>query len=472
MQIFQDSKVKSPDKQGLGDQLEKIIYSRQGFLPYTPLIVAAFFLLIAAAVESMVPGNDMARYECYAMAFWHGGRTLQLLPFSQCDFMYQFIQYRSFPLEYPPFSLVFFSIPLLVPLLSYPLKFALVMGIAAAFIFWVLLKYGPRGSAAVFAAYLLIGAVATAFARFDLIPGGMTLVCLVLAERKRWTLAYIALALGVLTKLYPVTLFPLLFLAEQRDYQSFYFSQARLTIRTFPREFWRILQGMRGWRLKNVLIAAGVLALVTALFGSLNFKGAVLSSPAYLYLRPFHVESVGAVILWLASMVGVPVDWQISFGSLNIVSPISDIIAQGAVILLYLGYIYVLIMLWEGKMDLVQASIATLLVVIATGKVFSPQYLIWLIPLLAYSGASSGRWWIIWGATSLFTLAIYPGFYSLNITMLDLPRRAGFLQFIASRNELFIFLTVSYLVNFLNVRHRLPLAAAKSKVAIATPRNS
>jgi hypothetical protein len=464
MQSLPKLNTKLQGKRDYGERVEKIIYARQGFLAYVPLIGVVFFLLVAAVVESFVPSTDMARYECYATAFWRGNQTLSLLPAGQCQFMFQFNQFHTFPYEYPPFSLLIFSIPLPLPILSYPIKFALTMAGVAALIFWLLLKYGPRGSAATFAGYLLIGAVGTAFARFDLIPAALTLLCLVLAERKRWTLAYIALALGVLVKIYPVILLPFLFMAEQRDSQSFYFSQAPLTIRTISHELWRVLRSLPRWRVKNLLVAVGIMTVTMVFFGELNFRGAVLSSPAYIFLRPFQTESVGAVILWLVSMAGVPIVWQVSSNSVNILSPISDVIGQGSVILLFLGYIFILIMSWQGKMDLVQASIAALMVVIVTGKVFSPQYLIWLIPLLAYSGASSRMWWLIWGATSLLTIAIYPGYYSLTTHMAELPTLTGFMQVISSRNELFILLTVAYLLNMFNLRQREPLPDAREGI--------
>ena len=116
-------------------------------------------------------------------------------------------------------------------------------------------------------------------------------------------------------------------------------------------------------------------------------------------------------------------------------------------------------------------SIAALLIVIVTGKVFSPQYLIWLIPLLAYSGASTRIWWVIWGTISLLTITIYPGYYSLTANMGELPTRAGFMQVISSRNELFIFLTVAYMLDLFNLRQRALLSDAEEDTPVIAVRN-
>jgi len=47
------------------------------------------------------------------------------------------------------------------------------------------------------------------------VPAGLTLLCVIAAEQRRWKLAYVALALSFLLKIYPLLLLPPLFLAEQ-----------------------------------------------------------------------------------------------------------------------------------------------------------------------------------------------------------------------------------------------------------------
>src|SRR6266704_2867807 len=167
------------------------------------------------------PITDVGRYQCYALTFWHGGAAMKQLPAVQCRFLplESLTQppLHILPLEYPPLTVLLFSLGLFAPTTDYPLLFAFWMALTAIFIYWLLLRYGPRGAALTFALYVLIGGWTTALSRFDLAPAALTLICIIAAERRRWTLAYIALAFGVLLKLYPILLFPPLILAEQHD---------------------------------------------------------------------------------------------------------------------------------------------------------------------------------------------------------------------------------------------------------------
>jgi hypothetical protein len=441
---------------------QQVISARKGFIAYLPLIVAVGALLIAAVVGSFFYNPGVIEYQCYSTAFWFGVKTSQLLPASQCQFIPQISQYHTLPLDYPPLTLIIFSLPLLVPVVHYPLMFALFMAVPVSIIYWLLLRHGQRGAGAVFATCLLAGCLATTLARFDIVPAALTLLCLILAERKHWTLAYGALALGVLTKLYPIVLFPLLFLAEQRDQAGFFVPDLSVTLKTAPTVFLQTIRNMRGWCWKNGLMFIGLVLGVTACFGILLSKGA-FSSFSYLYLRPFQVESTGSVLLWLASFLGVPVEWKVTFGSLNTLSPISGEVSQVFVILLCIGYLFIVIQQWKGKMDLVQASLATLLVLVITSKVFSPQYLLWLIPLLAYSATGNRRLWLYWGGISILTTLIYPIYYAV-IAILNVPSLVpGFLPVILLRDGLFVLLTVAYLFNFLNLRERSAIPGSNER---------
>src|SRR5260370_41913260 len=110
------------------------------------------------------------------------------------------------------------------------------MALVAILIYWLLQRYGPRGSGVACAFYLVIGAWATAEGRFDLVPAGLTLLCLIAAERRHWTLAYVALAFGFLLKIYPLLLLPPLFLAEQIATGRMLKPSSTLTLKTLPGE--------------------------------------------------------------------------------------------------------------------------------------------------------------------------------------------------------------------------------------------
>ncbi len=439
---------------------------------FFPLIIILFIILVAALVELVLPASDMFRYGCYARVFWYGSNGLNGLPSGACQFLSQAVQFHTFPLEYPPLSLVVFSVPLVLPMVSYPLAFALTMAFFVGLIYWALLRYGPEDSAFTFAILLLLSAAATALTRFDIVPAGLTLLCLILADRKHFTLAYLVLGLGVLVKLYPIILLPLLFIAEQHQRGVFQIILPFSAKGPFWPGIWGVIRSIRKWYFANFLLFAGLVLGVTLLFGLLNFKGAVLGSSAYFLTRPFQTELMGGVLLWLASLFGVPVSWEFSFGSLNILSPIGDWVSQGSLLVFYASYLAIVLMLLLKKIDLKQAFLASLFIGLTTSKIFSPQYMIWLVPVLAYNRIQGKLWWYLWGGISLLTAIIYPGFYAMvtsTASLLNLPHIPGFLQVIASRNELFVFITLAYLFNWFNLRNPKLVSAGSELSRSALP---
>ncbi len=437
------------------------LLARQGIVAYLPIIIVTILMLCAASWQFFWLNTDPARYQCYALTFWLGSSGAQLLPAIQCSFLHissvAYPPFQMLPLEYPPLTLAIFSLALFAPLLYYQVIFAVLMALTSALIYWLLLRYGPRGAALAFAFYLLIGAWTLALERFDLVPAALTLLCLIAAERKHWTVAYIAIASGFLLKIYPILFLPALFIAEQQDAQRFYIPLTSLTFKTLPGELWCTLQGMRHWRWKNTLLLLGILLGVTGFFALFDFQGAVLSQVSYFSNRPMHVEATGSTLLWLGTLIGFPVHIVYSFGSINMISALAGIVALLFEMLFVLGYVYIIFLQWRGKLDIVQTCIALLLVFIVTGKVFSPQYLIWVIPLLAYSGAFSNLWLVAWGSVSLLTMIIYSYFYTRIIDTIKMPYIAGFIQFVAARNALFTLLTLAYLFNWFNIRRRKAL---------------
>jgi len=117
-----------------------------------------------------------------------------------------------------------------------------------------------------------------------------------------------------------------------------------------------------------------------------------------------------------------------------------------------LGYALAILWQWRGKLDLNQSFIALLLVFIVTGKVFSPQYLIWLIPLLAYQGAFNRLWLFLWSSISLLTTAIYPYLYMLTPDARKAPYIPGFIECVTLRNALLVLLTLAFLFNWWQMR--------------------
>ncbi len=437
------------------------LLARQGVGAYLPIIAVNILMFCVTSWQFLWLNTDPARYQCYALTYWMGSNGAQLLPAAQCSFLpistLAQPPLHMLPLEYPPLALVIFSLPLFVPLLYYQLVFAVLMALISALIYWLLLRYGPRGSALAFAFYLFIGVLALAQERFDLVPSALILLCLIAAERKHWTFAYIALAFGFLLKIYPILFLPTLFIAEQQDTHNIYIPVKLYTLKTLPIELWHTLQGIRHWRWKNTLLFFGIFLTITGFFALFDFRGAILSQVNYFANRPLQVESTGSTLLWLGTLIGFPVHILFSFGSVNMDSALEGVVSNLSEILFILGYIYSIYLQWRGKLDTVHTCIALLFVFIATGKVFSPQYLIWVIPLLAYSGAFDRFWLVAWGSISLLTTIIYPYYYTRFIDAVKTPYVPGFIQIVTARDILFVLLTIAYLFNWFQIRRRKAL---------------
>ena len=437
------------------------LLARQGIVAYMPIIVVNILMFYVASWQFLWLNTDPARYQCYALTYWIGSNGTKLLPATQCSFLpistLAQPPLHMLPLEYPPLVLVIFSLPLIVPLLYYQLVFAVLMALISTMIYWLLLRYGPRGSALAFAFYLFISAWALAQERYDLVPAALTLLSLIAAERKQWTSAYIALAFGFLLKIYPILFLPALFIAEQQDAHIIYVPAKLHILKMLPGDLWHTLQDIRHWRRKNALLFFAILLVITGFFALFDFKGAVLSQVSYFANRPLQVESTGSILLWLGTFIGFPVHIVFSFGSINMVSALGGIVSNLFEILFVVGYIYAIFLQWRGELDIVQTFLSLLLVFIATGKVFSPQYLIWVIPLLAYSGAFDRFWLITWGTISLLTTIIYPYFYTRIIDPGKIPYIPGFIQIVTARNVIFVLLTLAYLFNWFHIRRRKAL---------------
>jgi hypothetical protein len=447
--------------------IDSILEARSGLLAYIPITFVTICLLCGASWQIFLSKNDPARYQCYALTFWFGSDATNLLPPDQCSFLLPLAApqpaFHMLPIEYPPLTLLTFSLPLLAPLPYYQLAFAFFMSLICFLIYWLLLKYGPRGAASIFALYILIGGVATAAERYDLVPAALTLLAIIAAERKHWTWAYIALALGTLMKIYPILLLPTFFIAEQQSQGCMHIPPKSLTPATTFHHLWYTVQGLRQWVWKNTLIFFSLVISITAVFASLNFEGGVVSQLSYFLHRPIQVEATSSTFLWIAQSAGIPLHIDNSYGSLNIISPLNDILSPTCTLLLALGCLLIIGMQWRGKLDITQTCIALLLIFIATGKVFSPQYIIWLMPLLAYAGAFDTFWLLIWVSLSALTTLILTYLYTRPIDPLLIPYTPGFFETVTLRNALFVLITLAYLFNWFQARQRRPLPQLRSE---------
>jgi hypothetical protein len=302
------------------------------------------------------------------------------------------VPYRDFGLEYPPAALPVFAIPSLLRseegnLADYRDGFEAEMlvcgGLALLFMLSVLLRLDAGrvrlllslGFAS--AAPLLLGSVV--LSRFDLWPAALTAGALAALVAGRDRLGSGVLGLGVAAKLYPVVLLPL----------------AVIWV-------WR-----RAGR-REAAICLGVFAAVVFLcflpFFVLAPHG-VWDSVTRQTGRPLQIESLGAGFLLVAHQVaGLGITMRSSHGSQNLAGAGPDALAALQTVLQVAAVIAVWVWFARGPADrerLVRAFAAALCAFIAFGKVLSPQFLIWLLPLVPLVRGRRGL-----AAGGLFALAL------------------------------------------------------------------
>jgi hypothetical protein len=282
------------------------------------------------------------------------------------------VPYRDFAVEYPPAALPAFVVPSLFAapgdLAEYRRVFGVLMafcgGALAALVGWVLLGESIGARRAAFAvalvglAPLALGSVM--LSRFDLWPAALTVGALAafLGGRPRTALGVLGLAVGA--KLYPVVLLPLLVAS-----------------------LWR--RAGRRAALLGLAAFAAVVAACYLPFVALS-PGGVWHSISVQTSRPLQLESLGSSLLLAAHQAfGVSLTMESGHGSQNLAGGAADALAG----LQTAAQIATLLAIWWAfassaptRARLVRASAAAVCAFVTLGKVLSPQFLIWLIPLV------------------------------------------------------------------------------------------
>jgi hypothetical protein len=364
---------------------------------------------LAVAVVSVYAAGDWRKgdvdlYHIYALGFW-GHLSHPLLP-----------------TEYPPLSILLFSLTLLGPDAWYPDVFAFWMGVVAVLGYVAFRRLISKRQATAYALYVVGAGVATLLFRFDLAPALITVGAVWLMQRGRFSVVYPLLAVATLMKLFPLVLLPVAAIAH-----------------------WHARRGDPGSRWTQVAIGvASYAAIVAAGFVAASLVDPVhgFSSIAYDLRRPVEVESVSATVLWLGSIFGATATPAISFGSFNLVSGMSPVVNALADAALLCGLIGVYWGQLRGRFSVGQAAVAAVLVLLCTSKVLSAQYLIWVAPLLALTVGFQLRWFIV----CLLTALVFPALWPVGVGQGGVATYgAVFLVGVAVRNAALVFLTVRFL---------------------------
>lgn len=313
-----------------------------------------------------------------------------------------FLPYRDFTFEYPPVSLIFFGLPRMITssdtlyttIFQYEVLVFDIIGLLLVF------DIGRRLGAPSWRPLLIytLGVLAVGpiiIQTFDIFPAVMTLAAIYLFWLGKHRASWAMLALGMLTKIYPIVIAPIFLLIYFRD-----------------RQFKQIRDGL--------LVFCAVCLIIVLPFVILG-SDSILSLVNYHSQRGIQIESTySAIILVLAKMGFTTVQTELAFGSSNVVNPAAPVLAQFST---YVTALSLLVVYWFiyrqvqlGKSQFIHLgayAMLALVTTIATSKVLSPQYLVWLMPLFPIV---CGRWrtpilttFIIVG---VLTYYIYPWAYA------------------------------------------------------------
>lgn len=280
------------------------------------------------------------------------------------------LPYRDFAVEYPPGALPAFALPALGAAHgdTYRRRFEALMAFLGVVIVicvavtLVSLGAGRRRllGALGFVALAVLALGPVVLSRFDLWPAALTAAALAALVSGRLRLGHLALGAAVAAKLYAVVLVP-------------------LTIVYVWRRSGRREALICGGLLLAVVAADWLPFLVLAPHGLWDSFWTQLS-------RPLQVESLGAALLIAAHhTVGVGLTPDSSHGSQNLAGAAPDTLAVVSSLVQLAALIATWVLFARGpatRERLLLASAAALVAFVALGKVLSPQFLIWLIPVV------------------------------------------------------------------------------------------
>ncbi|HEX7475475.1 MAG TPA: hypothetical protein VF318_05860, partial [Dehalococcoidales bacterium] len=244
--------------------------------------------------------------------------------------------------------------------------------------------------------------------------------------RGKHKISWLLLALGTMTKFYPIVIAPV---------YVFYYLRNRQY-----RNLW-----------SGVLIFAFTCLIVLAPFFILS-PDALRNLISYHSQRGLQLESTYSSFLLIADKLGLTsVGMTFSYGSWNLTGHLADVTAKASTyvlgLLLLVAYWFIYGQIRPGKSQFTRIGTYSLLLVTITliaSKVFSPQYLIWLIPLVPLV-FNRFRYlvWIVFVAIGAATFYIFPSNY---LTLLNLDTRMVAMLFLRD-----IFLILLAVVAFVSL---------------------
>ena len=283
-------------------------------------------------------------------------------------------------MEYPPFALVFMAIPRLFGWTAEAYEVFYVMEV---FVFMVIglvytdklaIHFGKDRKNCMLA-YSVLTVLLLEFVtdRFDIFPAVLTLMSFYYFVKSRYAWAFALIAIGMMTKLYPAMLFPLYFLI--------------FAVKGEWKEAFK----------DTVIFAIVSLAIVVPVM--ILEPDMISTFLDYHADRPLQIESVAASFIYPLSMLGLTTVTITSakdpgnYGSDNLIGTVPDAVVGFLTPLMIIGVLVVCVFFAfvykkaddEGRTKVLGLAVAAvMLVFMILGKVFSAQYLIWVISPIVF----------------------------------------------------------------------------------------
>lgn len=336
---------------------------------------------------------------------------LLLVPNSQRDVTYYFDRLQTLSSVGPASTLVEYPTPVIwllqIPRLT---SFGTPLGYTISFVLWMLLidfgvayllwRRGDNGSRiamAVWTVFLLFMG-ATVYLRFDLVTAALAGAALVFAAERRTKLAAVLVAIGAAIKLWPALLWPALLTGDRRTNRAttitFWLSGVGLAVAAWLYSGFHRLITPLIWQSERGLQIESIWASVPMIARAANPSGYEVAISQW---QAYEVHGAG-VDVWLR------------------LASVATALGLAAIVAAYAGWLR---RANRSSFEAAMLMCFIVLVMIATGKTFSPQYLMWLAGPLAASWVVSGqasppqlkflrRLTVVLLALTLMTQIIYP----------------------------------------------------------------
>jgi uncharacterized membrane protein len=337
------------------------------------------------------------------------------------------LPYWDFPLEYPPFALFFLVFPRLFTS-SFPVYTILfqievfVFDMIAVYLIYLMAEkrnIAPWKMLAVYTAAIL--AIGPIFVNsYDIFPTVLVLLSLYFFQRGNNKTSWAVLALGVMTKIYPIVIAPIFFLYLMRE-----------------RRYKSIWEG---------LVSFAAVFLISILPFLILRAGSLASLLSFHTGRPLEIESTySSILLFIGRLTMTPPAIVFSAGSNGLGGPAADILSNISIFLLELlllvSYWLIYRRIKTEKYHFEELAAFSLLVIAVTliaSKVLSPQYMIWPMPLIPL--LTNNKRYII---SALFIIVAVMTYYVYPLHYAELGDiRSPVVIVLFVRNILLILLTI------------------------------